>query len=426
MQTDIRFVRCGASLKLVVLGSKSRDAQRRPNSWAASLVLAVTMFLLLGCASHGWWDATLDPGGKEFAGLVDSDRARLLLGELVARGSADSRLATLTSPAVSADLVQNPQPRWIPDQAWLRDRAHEVSMDFAALSFAHAIGADERSRAVQAAFDRSLRDGPARSRELLSRPGGFPFTVLFAPAWFYRSHPANGSDFARQRRLLDRLGIAHRLIKVAESGSVEDNAATIVEAVREAGRKEETVILVSVSKSGPEVALALSRLTPQEALPVAGWLNAAGALYGTPLADIALRPPGSWMARLVFWVAGWDRAGLMSMAPGTSRTRLEGVRLPDSIAVINLVAVPVSGSVGAKVVVGYKVLSREGPNDGVVLLADTVWPGGANIVALGADHLFASRQQEAHDMALLRAIRFAVRLHGPPAERGGSDALDRP
>jgi len=44
-----------------------------------------------------------------------------------------------------------------------------------------------------------------------------------------------------------------------------------------------------------------------------------------------------------------------------------------------------------------------------VLLADTVWPGGANIVALGADHLFAARQEEAHDMALLRAVQFALR-----------------
>jgi hypothetical protein len=375
------------------------------------VVLAVAMVMLLGCASHNWWDATLDPGAKQFADLVDSDRARVLLGDLVARGSADGRLANLTASVVSADLRPRLQPGWIPDQAWLRERASEVSMDFAALAFAQAIGADERSRAVQAAFDRSLQDGPARSRGLLAQRGAFPFTVLFAPAWFYRTYPDNGSDFARQRRLLDRLGIAHRLIESAESGSVEDNAATIAAAVREAGRRQETVVLVSVSKSGAEVALALScLLTPDEAAPVAGWLNAAGALYGTPLADAALRPPVSWMGRFVFWFAGWNRDGLTSMTTERSRRRLEGARLPDSIAVVNLVAVPVSGSIGTQVVLGYNMLHHHGPNDGVVLLADTVWPGGANIVALGADHLFASRQHEAHDLALLRAIQFALRL----------------
>jgi hypothetical protein len=374
-------------------------------------LLSVALLLLVGCASHGWWDPTLDPAGKKFAALVDSDRARLVLADVVARGSADSRLANLT--AITTDHRPSSQAAVIPDQAALRERAAEVSMDFAALSFAHAIGADERSRAVQAAFDRALHDGPARLREQLTQPGGFPFTVLFAPAWFYRSHPANGSDFARQRRLLDRLGIPHRLIEVAESGSVEDNAETIAEAVRDAGRRRETVIVVSVSKSGAEVALALSRvLTPEQARPVAGWLNAAGALHGTPLADMTLRPPFSWMARLVFWAARWDTAGLMSMATGPSRKRLEGASMPASIAVMNLVAVPVSGSVGNKVIVGYDMLRDQGPNDGVVLLADTVWPGGANIVALGADHLFTARQEEAHDLALLRALQFAVRLHG--------------
>ena len=127
------------------------------------------------------------------------------------------------------------------------------------------------------------------------------------------------------------------------------------------------------------------------------------------------------MARLYFWAARWDLAGLTSMATGPSRKRLEGVRLPESIAVINLVAVPVSGSVGTKVVLGYNMLHPHGPNDGVVLLADAVWPGGANIVALGADHLFVSRQHEAHDMALLRALQFAVRLHGTRAARGDVD-----
>ena len=33
-----------------------------------------------------------------------------------------------------------------------------------------------------------------------------------------------------------------------------------------------------------------------------------------------------------------------------------------------------------------RLLRRYGPNDGVVLIADTVWPGGANLVALGSDH----------------------------------------
>lgn len=379
---------------------------------SAAAVVAIATLLALGCATPTRRElAALDPAGPDFAALVDSERARLLLADLLTRGSADPRLAALT---VSADLVRDPpqRPGWIPDQDWLRERGRQVSIDFAALEFAQAIGADERSRAVQAAFEGATREGAARSEELLRRPGAFPYTVLFAPSWLYQSSPGNGSDFARQRRLLDRLGIAHRLIPSAESGAVEDNAVAIAEAVREARRRLETVILVSASKSGAEAAMALSRvLRPEETTHVAGWLNVAGALHGTPLADAALRPPASWGARLLFWVTGWNWAGVSSMATRPSRQRLESARIPDSIAIVNLVAVPVSGTVGPKVFFGYKILRGHGPNDGVVLLADTVWPGGINLVALGADHLFASLQNDADDLALLRATEFAVRLH---------------
>ncbi|HSF04693.1 MAG TPA: hypothetical protein VLG10_02785 [Methylomirabilota bacterium] len=380
---------------------------------ARSLGLALTTVLLvLGCAGRGRLE--LIPGkqaGPGLAELVDSEPARRLLVDLLARRSLHQHpTATLVS---GQDLDPAADLRRLPDQAGLRGLAEEVSLDFAALAFARALGADARSRTLQAAFDEYLREGAARSEEMLRQPGGFPYTVLFAPAWLYRSHPEVGADFGRQRQLLERLGIPHRLIPNPESASVEDNAAAIAAAVRETGCAEGLLILVSISKSGAEVALALSRLlAPAEAACVAGWLNTGGALGGTPLADAALRPPASWLTNLVLWFNGWNRAGLLSMATGPSRERLEGARLPDSVAVVNLVAVPVSGTVGSRLYGSYQILRRYGPNDGVVLLAHTVWPGGANLVALGSDHLFTALQEDAPALALLRAVDTAVRRHG--------------
>ena len=97
------------------------------------------------------------------------------------------------------------------------------------------------------------------------------------------------------------------------------------------------------------------------------------------------------------------------MATGPSRKRLEDARLPESVAVVNVVAVPVSGSVSSTVAQCYRILLGHGPNDGVVLLADTIWPGGANIVVLGADHLFAAHRGDAHGLALMRVVDLAVR-----------------
>jgi hypothetical protein len=48
-----------------------------------------------------------------------------------------------------------------------------------------------------------------------------------------------------------------------------------------------------------------------------------------------------------------------------------------------------------------------------VLLADTVWPGGVNIVALGTDHLFARWREDAYILAMLRALDVAI-LHYAP------------
>jgi hypothetical protein len=410
---------------------------RRQVRRGLAALLAAAALLSPGCAGASRWERALaDPSGTELAALVDSARARRLLVGLLHPAAAGAGLDAHTAHLVSdAPMAVHPasgdrdeEGGGLPDQAGLRDLAAAVSMDYAALTFARLLGADARSRALQAAYDRALAEGADRSEQLLRSPGAFPYTVLLAPSWLYRSAPQSGADFARQRGLLERLGIPHRLIATAESGAVEVNAATVAEAVREARRRGETVIVISASKSGAEAALALARLLePEETDHVAGWLNVAGALYGTPIVDAALRPPAEWILRALFRMIGWDWAGAASMATAPSRRRLAGARMPASIAVVNLVAVPVSGSVGRRVYGGYEFLRPHGPNDGVVLLADTVWPGGANLVALGADHLMTSSQTDAHALALLRAMDLAVRLQAvrpgpaPAATRPGPD-----
>jgi hypothetical protein len=59
------------------------------------------------------------------------------------------------------------------------------------------------------------------------------------------------------------------------------------------------------------------------------------------------------------------------------------------------------------------VLTSHGPNDGVVLLADTVWPGGINIVGLGSDHLLGRWRDDAYILAMLRTLDATIRNYGP-------------
>jgi hypothetical protein len=387
-----------------------------------TVLLAIVALLALGCAGRAHLIRD-DLTAKDLEALVDSASARGLLADLLARRSVDSRLAALVPRIAPPDGVQDSGTsadahlRALRGQTRLRELSREVSLDFAALSFARALSAEGMSLAVQASFHRFLQDGVADAERSLGRSGAFPYTVLFAPSWMYRSHPETGADFAYQRRLLDRLGIANRLIASRQDASVEDNAAAIAAAVRAAKHDGKGLIVVSASKSGAEAALAVTRvLASEETAPVVAWINIVGALGGSPLADTALRTPTSWAARSFFWLRGWDWAGMVSMATEASRERLRGARMPTSIAVVNVVAVPLSGTVGTAVWWGYRVLRRHGPNDGAVLLADTVWPGGVNIVSIGPDHLFAPREDDAHTLAMLRAIAVAIQLHRPASE----------
>jgi len=387
--------------------------------WSESrtVLLAIVALLALGCAGRAHLIRD-DLTTKELKALVDSDSARGLLADLLARRSGDRRLTALAPPLAAPDVLaesgttsENADLPALREQTRLRELAGEVSLDFAALSFARAMSADGLSRAVQAAYHRFLQDGVADAEQSMRHPEGFPYTVLFAPSWMYRSHPETGADFAYQRRLLDRLGVASRLIASRQDASVEDNAEAIAAAVRAAKRDGKSVVVVSASKSGAEAALALSRvLSPEETAPVVAWINIVGALGGSPLADTALRPPTSWVARSVFWLRRWNWAGMVSMGTEASRERLRGARMPESIAVVNVIAVPLSGSVGLTVWFGYNLLRGHGPSDGAVLLADTAWPGGVNIVAIGPDHLFAPRKDDAHTLAMLRAVAVAIRL----------------
>jgi hypothetical protein len=392
---------------------------------AVRLIVLAAVTLALGCARAAVDLANTNLSQSELAALVDSDAARQLLDELLERPPFGPRLAALPSSAPATASLENgtTAAARLPDQAELRDLGERVSVDFAALAFARALLADPRSRDVQAAFQRFVRAGAERSAAALQRPGAFPYRLLFAPSWLHRSHPATGSDFAEQRRVLDRLELPNQLIPTGETDSVEDNARVILSSLRAAVREARPVVLVTASKAGAEAALALSRLTPDESAGVAAWVNIAGALHGTPLADAALMPPFSWLAQRIFRMRDWDWVSVTSLATEASRQRLAGLKLPEALTVINLVAVPVSGSVSSRVYPAYQMLLYQGPSDGVIPLAGTVWPGGVNLVALGADHLFKRWREDAYVLALLRAVDMAITLHRPaPATVAGRDA----
>jgi len=263
-------------------------------------------------------------------------------------------------------------------------------------------------RSLPARQPGSRRRGAARARRISVH-------VLFAPAWSYRS--------TGERRRLHAPSAGSSTGWASTTGSSSRTRAARSRTTprplpRPCARRAGAGAGDRGQRQQVQRGGGTGALTPggaDESAGVAGWLNVAGALRGSPLADAVLYPPASWIGRLVFWLADWSWAGVTSMTTSASRARLAAAQLPASIAVVNLVACrETCGRHGVRHRGLEGLLRLSGParawaNDGVVLLADTVWPGGANLVVLGADHLFSSRQRDADDVALLRAVDFAVR-----------------
>ena len=150
-------------------GERPRRAGVVRGRLGTATVFAVAVLLAFGCAGRGAPDLFGgDPRGSELGRLVDSEPARRLLADLLARRPPDPRLAAMAPTLLGSALAagrgtSSEDPGRLPDQARLRELGLEVSMDFSALAFARAIGADERSRTVQAAFEGFVLDGTARS-----------------------------------------------------------------------------------------------------------------------------------------------------------------------------------------------------------------------------------------------------------------------
>ena len=118
-----------------------------------------------------------------------------------------------------------------PTQAAYQRLAERFSVDLAALHLIEVLAGRPDNARAQALFRAQLARLQAldeAGRKACVAAFDLP-TVLFAPGWFYRSQPGTGADFARQRALLDRLGVDSRLIPDLENGTVEQNALIIAQ-----------------------------------------------------------------------------------------------------------------------------------------------------------------------------------------------------
>jgi hypothetical protein len=390
--------------------SKSLPAQALKRRSALAALLFASL-LLSACAAGLPVQGSV--GGQTIQTRVDSEVARYYLGNYLA--------GERTDPALNAriDRVYQSANGNLPDREELKRLSDEFSVDFAALYFADQVAHIPINRRFRRAFDQAYEyayKAFPEGRVKLSTD----YEVLFVPTYLYKRFFSVGADMAVPRTALKEVGLACHFVETDDDGAVEANADLVAAAIRARAQSGRRLIIISASKSGPEVALALTKMGPTETRHVAAWINAMGALQGTPLVDDRLFPD------LELLMGKVDPAGTESMSTPRSKQRFKSFRVPEHVLVVNYFGVPVIGSVSFFGRTSYMPLRKYGPNDGTVLLPDMIFPGGVTLTELGSDHFMRRKPLDVVTVAL--AITVINWLEHPDSElvKGPEDWIGPP
>ena len=295
------------------------------------------------------------------------------------------------------------------NQKVLKQVTHETGdVDRAAALFYQRAISDPRNRAMLEYLSR-------RETQLeRTRPNYSRDDILLAmvPGMFYRDNPEIQADGEGLRKIARTIGLTDTVIPVLQDGTIAENAGIICDYLENkvSARK---VILASASKGGGDIKLAIQRCGRQPYFrKVIGWFNIGGITSGNFLLNRLL---DSWWyrnnLRFYFWRHDYNWEGLMSTRAGPESPLGITVTIPRHLTVVSVIGVPFSQHVTARARPYYDALVEEGPNDGIVLLAESYVPGGLVFPALRNDHYFRWPLSHKRVVAMLE---FMIRKKGQP------------
>jgi hypothetical protein len=361
------------------------------------------VFILLALSACAGLPVSGTVGGQTIETRVDSEVARYYLANYLAGNH--------NNPVLDARIDQAYQTinGNMPGRSELKQVSDEFSIDFAALLLADEISRVPLNRRFRKVFDeaydyarKALPEGRAQLPTAAAQ-----YEALIVPSYLYNRGNFSGADLAAPRKALEKVGLICHFVETSDDGPIESNAEIVMAAIRERAQSGRRLIIISASKSGPEVALALTKLGPAETRHVAAWINTVGALQGTPLIDDNVIP------ELEFIVGKVNPAGVESMSVARSRQRFESFHVPQHVLVVNFFGIPLSGSVSFRARRGFFPMQKYGPNDGMVLLADMIFPGGITLAELGSDHFLMDQHLDVTAVALaITVIRWLENLAG--------------
>ncbi len=186
---------------------------------------------------------------------------------------------------------------------------------------------------------------------------------------------------------------------------VEVNADIVARELRALASQHGQIVIVSTSKGGPEVAMALDALRGDaQASSIKAWISVGGLLRGSPYADRYMGGIKGWLAQIMLRRRGQPPGILENLSTVARRPVFEQLSLPSDVLMLQYVGAPLSGHIGEETRSRYRILRRLGPNDALTLLADELIAGGFVVTEVGLDHYFRAPDIDIRTVALTYAV----------------------
>ena len=148
-------------------------------------------------------------------------------------------------------------------------------------------------------------------------------------------------------------------------------------------------MLASISKGGADVKVALADHRAAYAFAkVVGWINIGGITDGSPMVNWLLqRKLPTLIYRFLFWRRGRNFQFIRDLDRRPDAPLSCPAAIPPHVRVVHVIGFPLAGHVrGKRAEAWHRRLAPLGPNDGAVILADSLAIPGKVIAAWGADH----------------------------------------
>lgn len=222
--------------------------------------------------------------------------------------------------------------------------------------------------------------------------------LAIVPGAFYREYPQTGADGAALIAAARALGCHATLVPTPSIGTLAEGADALLAWLE--AQTADRIVLASVSKGGADVKVALADPRATHAFAkVAGWINVGGITNGSPMVSWLLqRRFATLVYRFLFWRRGRNFQFIRDLDRRPDSPLSFSTAMPPHLRVVHVIGFPLARHVrGKRAEAWHRRLAPLGPNDGAVILADSLAIPGKVIAAWGADH-FSPQQLDLKEM----------------------------